>query len=48
MIRKIIVLSLLVLMASFVMGDDTPKVLFDFTEADPAKEWQATTKGAYE
>lgn len=33
------------LMGSFVMADDTPKVLFDFTGADAAKEWQTINDG---
>jgi monofunctional biosynthetic peptidoglycan transglycosylase len=33
------------LMGSFVMADDTPKVLFDFTGADAAKEWQNINDG---
>ncbi len=33
------------LMGSFVMADDTPKVLFDFTGADAAKEWQSVNDG---
>jgi len=36
---------LVLLMGSFVMADDTPKVLFDFTGADAAKEWQAVNDG---
>jgi hypothetical protein len=30
-------------MVTTVMADDTLKHLFDFAEADAAKEWQATT-----
>ena len=33
------------LMGSFVMADDTPKVLFDFTGADAAREWQTVNDG---
>jgi NADH dehydrogenase [ubiquinone] 1 alpha subcomplex assembly factor 1 len=40
MIHKILALPLLILMGSFVMADDSPKVLFDFTGTDVAKEWQ--------
>jgi monofunctional biosynthetic peptidoglycan transglycosylase len=33
------------LLGSSLMADDTPKVLFDFTGADAAKEWQTITDG---
>jgi len=34
-----------ILMGSFVMAEDTLKVLFDFTGADAAKEWQTVNDG---
>ena len=45
MMRKMLPLPLLILMGSFVMADDTPKALFDFTGADAAKDWQAVNDG---
>jgi len=36
---------LVLLMGSLVMADDTPIVLFDFTGADAAKEWQTVNDG---
>jgi NADH dehydrogenase [ubiquinone] 1 alpha subcomplex assembly factor 1 len=36
---------LALLMGSFVMAEDTPLPLFDFTEADAAKEWQTVNDG---
>ena len=45
MIHKMLVLPLLILMGSFVMTEDTPKTLFEFTGADAAKEWQAVNDG---
>ena len=33
------------MMGSFVMADDTPKSLFDFTGAEAVKEWQAINDG---
>jgi len=44
-IRKILALSLFILTGSFVMADDMPKVLFDFTGAEAAKEWQNVNDG---
>ena len=41
MIHKILALSLFILTGSFVMAEDTAKVLFDFTGADAVKEWQS-------
>lgn len=35
----------LLVWGSFLMADDTPKVLFDFTGADAAKEWQTINDG---
>ncbi len=40
MITKLLALPLLILMGSFVMAEDSPQTLFDFTGADSAKEWQ--------
>ena len=45
MIQKMLVLPLLILMGSFVVAEDTPKTLFDFTGADAAKEWQNVNDG---
>ena len=45
MIHKMLALPLLILMGSFVMTEDTPKTLFDFTGADAAKEWQTVNDG---
>lgn len=36
---------LLLVLGSTLMADDTPKVLFDFTGADAAKEWQNVNDG---
>jgi monofunctional biosynthetic peptidoglycan transglycosylase len=36
---------LLLVWGSLLMADDTPKVLFDFTGADAAKEWQTINDG---
>ena len=36
---------LLFALGSFLMADDTPKTLFDFTGADAAKEWQNINDG---
>ena len=36
---------LVILMGSFVMADDTLKVLFDFTGDNAAKEWQTVNDG---
>ena len=33
------------LLGSFLMADDTPKLLFDFTGTDAAKEWQTVNDG---
>ena len=33
------------LWGSFIMADDSPQVLFDFTGADAAKEWQTVNDG---
>jgi len=45
MIHKILLFLSLLLMGPFVMDDDTLKVLFDFTGADAAKEWQTVNDG---
>ena len=45
MIHKLLVLPLLILMGSFVMAEDTPQTLFDFTIADTAKDWQTVNDG---
>ena len=45
MIHKMPALPLLILMGSFVMAEDTPKTLFDFTGADAAKDWQTVNDG---
>jgi monofunctional biosynthetic peptidoglycan transglycosylase len=35
----------MVLQGSFLMADDTPRVLFDFTGAEAAREWQTVNDG---
>jgi len=45
MIHKILTLSLLIFMGSFVMADDTSKVLFDFAGTEAAKEWLTVNDG---
>ncbi len=45
MIHKMLALPLLILMGSFVMADDTPKVLLDFSGADAIKDWQTINDG---
>ena len=45
MIHKMLALPLLILMGSFVMADDKPQTLFDFTGADAEKDWQAVNDG---
>lgn len=45
MIHKMLTLPLLFLMGSFVMAENTPQILFDFSGADAAKEWQAVNDG---
>ncbi len=45
MIHKLLALNLLILMGSFVMAEDTPQTLFDFTGADAVKEWQNINDG---
>ena len=42
--RKMLVLPLLFL-GSFVMAEEKPEVLFDFTNPDAAKEWQTVNDG---
>ncbi len=43
--HKLLALPLLILMGSFVMAEDIPQTLFDFTGADAAKEWQSVNDG---
>jgi hypothetical protein len=38
-------LLLLILMGSFVMVEDMPQTLFDFTGADAEKDWQTVNDG---
>ena len=45
MIHKMLVLPLLILMGSFVMAEEKPLTLFDFTGAEAAKDWQAVNDG---
>ena len=45
MIHKMLTLPLLFLMGSFVMAEETPTPLFDFTGADAAKDWQTVNDG---
>jgi NADH dehydrogenase [ubiquinone] 1 alpha subcomplex assembly factor 1 len=45
MIHDMLALSLVVLMGSMVMADETAKSLFDFNRADAAKEWQTVNDG---
>ena len=45
MIHKMLVLPLLILMGSFVMAEEKPLTLFDFTGADAAKDWQTVNDG---
>jgi monofunctional biosynthetic peptidoglycan transglycosylase len=45
MIHKLLALPLLVLMGSFVMAEEKPPTLFDFTGTDALKEWQAVNDG---
>jgi NADH dehydrogenase [ubiquinone] 1 alpha subcomplex assembly factor 1 len=47
MVNKNVGSAVLILLAfgSFVMAEDTPKTLFDFTGADTAKDWQAVNDG---
>ncbi|MEZ6142108.1 MAG: CIA30 family protein [Zavarzinella sp.] len=45
MIYKLLVLTLVILMRSLVMADGSPKVLFDFTGTDAAKDWQTVNDG---
>ncbi len=45
MLRRIAVICAMVLPGSFLMADDTPRVLFDFSGADAAKEWQTVNDG---
>ena len=45
MIHKMLALPLLILTGSFVMAEESPQKLFEFTGADAAKEWQAVNDG---
>ena len=45
MIHKMLALPLLILMGSFVMAEEKPLTLFDFTGADAAKDWQTVNDG---
>ncbi len=45
MIHKMLALPLLILMGSFVMAEDMPQTLFDFSGADAAKDWQNVNDG---
>ena len=45
MTHKMLALPLLILMGSFVMAEESPQKLFEFTGADAAKEWQAVNDG---
>ena len=47
MVSKGLVLSWVsvLLCGSFIMADDSPQVLFEFTGADAAKEWQTVNDG---
>lgn len=45
MIHKMLTLPLLILTGSFVMAEDTPLTLFDFTGAEAAKDWQTVNDG---
>lgn len=42
---NILTIGVMLLMAGNVMGEDTSGVLFEFTGADPAKEWQSVNDG---
>ena len=43
--RRMLVLPPLLLFGTFVMANDTPKVLFEFTGAGAEKEWQTVNDG---
>ena len=45
MIRKMLAFSLLLFLGAPVMADDAPRILFEFTGADVAKEWQTVNDG---
>ena len=47
MVSKNVATAAFILLAfgSFVMADDSPHTLFDFTGADAAKDWQAVNDG---
>jgi monofunctional biosynthetic peptidoglycan transglycosylase len=43
--HKLLTVPLLILMGSFVMAEDIPQTLFDFTGAEASKEWQPVNDG---
>ncbi|MBX3448651.1 MAG: hypothetical protein KF777_03780 [Planctomycetaceae bacterium] len=43
--HKLPTLPLLILMGAFVMAEDKPQSLFEFTGADAAKDWQPVNDG---
>lgn len=45
MICKMMALPLLILMGPFVMAEEAPITLFDFTDTNAAKEWQNVNDG---
>lgn len=45
MIHTMLALPLLILMGSFVMAEDKPQSLFDFTGTEASKEWQPVNDG---
>jgi NADH dehydrogenase [ubiquinone] 1 alpha subcomplex assembly factor 1 len=45
MSHRLLPLPLLILLGSFVMAEEKPEVLFDFTNPDAAKEWQTVNDG---
>jgi NADH dehydrogenase [ubiquinone] 1 alpha subcomplex assembly factor 1 len=45
MLRRIALVCAMVLPGSFLVADDTPSVLFDFSGADAAREWQTVNDG---
>lgn len=45
MIHELLPLPLVILMHSFIMTQDLPKVLFDFTATDSARDWQTVNDG---
>jgi hypothetical protein len=45
MIHKVLTLPLLILIGSFVMAEDKPQSLFDFTGTEAYKDWQSVNDG---